>query len=157
MAIDVSLQLFSLLGLPCRSSLLSAIFNSNRHIYCRAIFIAAIHFVTVQPDSSYRGFSFQAGPFFCWVAIFALVLSLPYSFCAKDAFIVTTDRCPFFFFAFLVVIILVIFTPSFSRRCSYCHCSTDSNSHTVVLSKPASSIVLCPRKKTLTRLLIFYR
>ena len=44
--------------------------------------------------------------------------------------------------------------------CSYCHYSTGSNSHTVVLPKPASyspcSIVLCPRKNTRTRLLIFY-
>ena len=40
-----------------------------------------------------------------------------------------------FVVAFLVVILLVIFTPS---CCSYCHCSTSSNSHTVLLSKPAS-------------------
>ena len=39
------------------------------------------------------------------------------------------------FFVFLVVVLLVIFTPS---CCSYCHCTTGSNSHTVVLSKPAS-------------------
>ena len=64
---------------------------------------------------------------------------------------------PRFFFAFLVII-LVIFTPS---CCSYCLCSTGSNSHTVVLSKPASSyspcsIVLCPHKNTRTCLPIFY-
>ena len=35
----------------------------------------------------------------------------------------------------LVVVLLVIFTPS---CCSYCHCLACSNSHTVVLSKPAS-------------------
>ena len=56
-------------------------------------------------------------------------------FAAKDAFIVTTSRRPVFF---LLLVLLVIFTPSFSRRCSYCHCPTNSNSHTVVLSKPAS-------------------
>ena len=56
-------------------------------------------------------------------------------FATKDVFVVTTGRRPVPFFAFLVVIILVIFTPS---CCSYCHCSTGSNSHTVVLSKPAS-------------------
>ena len=80
-------------------------------------------------------------------------------FAAKDVFVVTTGHCPdffFFFFAFLVVVLIVIFTPS---CCSYCHCSTGSNSHTVVLSKPCillSSIVLCPRKKTQTHLTIFY-
>ena len=83
-AIAVSLLLFSLLVLPCRSSLfqlLSTIFNSSRHFYCHAFSIAASHFVTIQPDSNYRGFSFKAGPFFCWVAIFALVLLSPYSSC----------------------------------------------------------------------------
>ena len=80
-AIAVSPLLFSLLGLPCRSLLFSAIFNSSRHLYCHAIFIAAVHFVTVQPDSNNRGFSFKAGPFFCWMADFALVLSSPYSSC----------------------------------------------------------------------------
>ena len=54
---------------------------------------------------------------------------------AKDVFVVTTSRHPILFVAFLVVVLLVIFTPS---CCSYCHCSTSSNSHTVVLSKPAS-------------------
>ena len=78
--------------------------------------------VAFQPDCNYCGFSFKAGPFFCWVAIFALL----------------QVATPFFFFAFLVVVLLVIFTSSFSRRCSYCHSSTASNSHTVVLSKPAS-------------------
>ena len=71
MAIAVSPLLFSLLGLPCRSSLLSALFNSSRHF-------AAVHFVAVQPDSNYHSFSFKAGPFFCLFAIFALVLFSPY-------------------------------------------------------------------------------
>ena len=48
-AIAVSLLSFSLLGLPCHSSLLSAIFISSCHFYCHAIFIAAVHFITVQP------------------------------------------------------------------------------------------------------------
>ena len=48
--------------------------NSSHHFYCRAIFIAANHFVAVQPDSNYRSFSFKAGPFFCWIAIFALAI-----------------------------------------------------------------------------------
>ena len=110
-------------------------FASSRHFYCHAIFIAAIYFVAVQPDSNYCVFSFKAGPFFSWVAVFALVMSSPYSFCCS--FVVTIGRCPvLFFFAFLVV--LVIFTPSFCRHCSYSHCSTGSDSHTVVLSKPAS-------------------
>ena len=47
-AIAISPLLFSLLGLPCRSSLLSAIFILAA-IFCHAIFIAAIHFIAVQP------------------------------------------------------------------------------------------------------------
>ena len=35
----------------------------------------------------------------------------------------------------ILIVLLIVFTPS---CCSYCHCSTGSNSHTVVLSKPAS-------------------
>ena len=56
-------------------------------------------------------------------------------FAAKDVFVVTTSRRPIFFVAFLVVVLLVILMPSCY---SYCHCSTSSNSHTVLLSKPAS-------------------
>ena len=56
-------------------------------------------------------------------------------FAAKNVFVATTSRRPIFFVAFLVVVLLVIFTPS---CCFYCHCSTSSNSHTVVLSKLAS-------------------
>ena len=76
-------------------------------------------------------------------------------FAAKD-FVVTTGCCPVVFFAFLVVVLHVIFM---LLCCSYCH-STGSNSHTVVLSKPASfsrcSIVLCPRKNMRTHLPISY-
>ena len=106
------------------SSILAAIF-------CRAIFNTAIHFIAVQPAIS-RLFiqswtlscRFCSGPV---VAIFILLL-------AKDVFVATTSRRPIFFVALLVVV-LVIFTPS---CCSYCHCSTSSNSYTVLLSKPAS-------------------
>ena len=48
MAIAVSPLLFSLLGLLCHSSFLSAIFNSSRY-FCHASFIAAVHFKAVQP------------------------------------------------------------------------------------------------------------
>ena len=75
-AIAISLLWFSLLGWHCCSSLLSAIFNSSCHFYCRAIFIAAVHFVAVKSDSNYHSFSF-----ICWVAIFTLVLSSYISFC----------------------------------------------------------------------------
>ena len=127
MAIAVSPLLLSLLGLPCRSSLLSAIF-------CHAIFIAAIHFIAVQPATSrlfIQGWTLSCR--FCSgtvVAIFILLLkmfSLRLQVAAPFFFV--------FFVAFLVVVLLVIFTPS---CCSYCHCSTSSNSHTVFLSKPAS-------------------
>ena len=50
-AIAVSPLLFSLLGLPCCSSLLSAIFILAA-IFCHAIFISAIHFIAVQPAIS---------------------------------------------------------------------------------------------------------
>ena len=136
MAIAVSLLLFSLLMLPCRSSLfqlLSTIFNSSRHFYCHAISIAASHFVTIQPDSNYRGFSFKAGPFFCWVAIFALVLLSPYSSCC---FVVTTGCTPRFFLFWLS------FFSSFSNRHFLVAVAIVTVQpiaiHIVVLSKPAS-------------------
>ena len=84
-AIAVSPLLFTLLGLPYHSSLLSAIFNSIHHFYCHAILIAAVHFVAVQPDSNYRRFLFKAGHFlllgcrFCSgpvIAIFILLLKM---------------------------------------------------------------------------------
>ena len=57
-------------------------------------------------------------------------------FAAKGVFVATTSRRPIsFFVAFLVVVLLVTFT---SSCCSYCHCLTSRNSHTVLLSKPAS-------------------
>ena len=78
-AIAVS-PLFSLLGLPCRSSLLSAIFNSSRYFYCHAIFIAAVHFIAVQSAISRlftQGWTlscrFCSGPV---VAIFILLLKI---------------------------------------------------------------------------------
>ena len=140
MAIAVSPLLFSLLGLPCRSSLLSAIFilvaifilaAILAAIFCHAIFITAIHFIAVQPAISrlHSRLDFEL-PFLLWSCRRHI------HFAVKDVFVATTSRRPVFFFdAFLVVVLLVIFTPS---CCSYCHCSTGSNSHTVVLSKPAS-------------------
>ena len=92
MAIVVLPLFFLQLGLPCRSSLLSAIFNSSRRFYSHAVFIAAVYFIAVQPDINFRGFSFKAGPFLCLVAFFFAFL---------------------FFFCCFVVVILVIFTPSF--------------------------------------------
>ena len=138
MAIAVSPLLLSLIGLPCRSSLPSTIFNSSRHFYCHVILIAAVHFIAVQSAiivafHSRLDLSFVELPYLLWSCRY---------FAAKDVFVVTTGRCPVVFFvAFLVVILFVIFTPS---CCSYCHCSTGSNSHTAVLSKPCillSSIV----------------
>ena len=77
-ATAVSPVLFSLLGLPCRSSLLTAIFNSSRHFYCHDIFIAVVHFIAVQPAMSrlfIQGWTlschFCSGPV---VAIFILLL-----------------------------------------------------------------------------------
>ena len=67
---------------------LSAIFNSSCPFYCRAIFIAAVHFVAVQPDSNYHGFSFKAGPFFYWIAVFALS-------CRHHIHLAAKDRCDY--------------------------------------------------------------
>ena len=75
-AITVSPLLFLLFGLPCRYSLISAIFNSSLHFYCHAIFIAAVHFIAVQPAIS-RLF-IQGWTLSCH---FCSGLSLPYSFC----------------------------------------------------------------------------
>ena len=78
--------LFSLLGLLCHSSLLSAIFYFRCHFYCRAIYIAAVHFVaccSVRQQLLWLFIhSFKAGPFFVGspfcsgplVAIFILLL-----------------------------------------------------------------------------------
>ena len=110
--------LFSLLGLPCRYllfQLLSAIFNSIHHFYCRAIFIAAIPFCRCSARQQLSRLFIQGWTFlllgchFCSgpvIAIFILLL--------KDAFFVTTGcrRFFFFFFAFLVVL-LVIFSSLF--------------------------------------------
>ena len=52
---------FSLLVLPCCSSLLSAIFNSGRCFYCHAIFIAAVHICC----------DYRSPPFF-WLSFFSL-------------------------------------------------------------------------------------
>ena len=130
MVIAVSPLLFSLLGLPCHSSLLSAIFIIAA-IFCDAIFIAAIHFIAVQPAILrlfIQGWTLSCC--FCScpvVAIFILLLKM-FSLRLQVA-------APFFFVAFQAVVLLVIFTQS---CCSYCHCSTSSNSHTVLLSKPTS-------------------
>ena len=93
-------------------------------IFCHAIFNAAIHFIAVQPAISrlfIQGWTlsccFCSGPI---VAIFILLLKM-FSLRLQVA-------APFFFVAFEVVVLLVILTPS---CCSYCHCSTSSNSHTV--------------------------
>ena len=79
-AIAVSPLLFSLIELPCRSLLLSAIFNSRCHFYCHDLFSSLLSILSLF-SQQYRGFSFKAGPFFCRVAIFALVLVSLYSFC----------------------------------------------------------------------------
>ena len=81
-AVSPLLLFFLLLGLPYRSSLLSTIFNTSHHFYCHAIFIAAVHFIAVQPAQLLRlfiqdltflllGCCFCSGPV---VAIFILLL-----------------------------------------------------------------------------------
>ena len=126
MAIATSPLWFSLLGLPCHSSLLYTIFNSSRH------FIAATLFVAVQ-QAIYRGFSFKAGPSFVELLILFWSCCRHIHFLLKKFSLGLQVAAPFF--SFLVVVLLVIFTQT---CCFYCYCSTSSNSHTVVLSKPAS-------------------
>ena len=119
MAIAFSPLLFLQLGLPCCSSLLSAIFNSSRHFCCRAIFIATVHFIIVL-----------IAAFHSWLDLFFSFVELPFllwsccchnHFAAKDIFIVTTGPAPFF---------------CFSGCHSSCHCHAVMLS--VVLSEPAS-------------------
>ena len=130
MAIAVSPLLFSLLGLSCRSSLLSAIF------ILAATFLPC-HFHRCHPF--YRCSASNIAAFHS-----RLDLELPFllwscrrhiDFAAKVFSLRLQVAAPYFLVAFLVVVLLVIFTQS---CCSYCHCSTSSNSHTVLLSKPAS-------------------
>ena len=59
-AIAVSQLLFSLLGLPCRSSLLSAIFNSSCNFI--AMPFSSLPFILLLFSLQYCGFSFKAGP-----------------------------------------------------------------------------------------------
>ena len=122
--------------------LLSTILNFSLHFYCHVIFIAAVQFVTVLPAiitafHSRLDLSFVELPF-CSVPVIAIFILLlkTFSLCY---------RSPPHLLALVVVVLLAIFMPS---CCSYYHCSTGSNSHTVVLSKPLSSIVLYLRKKT---------
>ena len=111
-------------------------FASLRHFYSSRHFLPC-HFHRCHPF--YRCSASNVAAFHS-----RLDLELPFlfwscrrhiHFAAKDVFVATTSRRPIFFVAFLVVVLLVIFTPS---CCSYCHCSTSSNSHTVLFSKPAS-------------------
>ena len=95
-AIAVSPLLLLLLGLPCRSSLLFTIFYSSRHFYSHAIFIAAVHFIAVQPAiivafHARLDLSFVQLPFLIWSCRRHI------DFAAKDIFVVTTGRRPIFF------------------------------------------------------------
>ena len=79
---------------------------SSCHFHCRAIFIAAVHFVAVQSYSNYCGFSFKAGPFvglpfLLWSCCRHIHLA------AKDAFVV---------FLFFFVLFQLSYSSSFSRR-----------------------------------------
>ena len=75
-----------------RSSLLSTIFNSSCQFYCRAIFIAAVHFVAVQPDSNCH---VLFGRRFCSGSVVGIFI--------KHPLVVITGHCPIFFCLLLVV------------------------------------------------------
>ena len=90
-AIAVSSLLFSQLGLPCCSSLLSAIFNSSCHFYCHTILIAAVYFIAIQPAISRQGWTLSCC-FLLWPCCRHI------HFAAKD-FVVTTS-CRHVFFCF---------------------------------------------------------
>ena len=99
-----------------------------------AIFLPC-HFIAVEPAISQL--FIQGWTLSCCYLLWSCRRHI--HFAAKGVFVVTTSRRLVFFLLFWFIL-LVIFTPS---CCSYCHCSTGSNSHTVVLSKPASySLVL---------------
>ena len=98
-AIAISPLLFSLLGLPYHSSLLSTILILGRHFYSHAIFIAAVHFIAVQPAiivafHSRLDLSFVELPFLLWSCRRHI------HFAAKDVFIVTTNCRPILFLLF---------------------------------------------------------
>ena len=76
--------------------------------------------------TAFRSLSFVGLPFLFWSCRCHIHLA------ATDAFIVTTGCHPVFFLLFWLLF------SSFSHQCFYCHFSADSNSRTVVLSKPAS-------------------
>ena len=59
-AIAVSQLLFSLLGLLCRSSFLSAIFNSSRNFI--AMPFSSLPLILLLFSQQYCGFLFKAGP-----------------------------------------------------------------------------------------------
>ena len=149
MAIAVSTLLLSLL--ICR-----AVLASLCHFYCHAILIAAVQFIAVQPAiiAAFQRLvhSFVEFPFLIWSCRRHI------NFAAKDVFVVTIVHRPIFF-AFLVVILLVIFMLS---CCSYRHCLSGSNSYAVVLSKPASyspalfSIPVKRREHTYKSFIIVY-
>ena len=122
-AIAVSPLLFLLLGLLCHSLLLSAIFNSSCHFHrCRPFYrYRPFYHCSTSNIAAFHSSLDLELPFLLWSCRRHI------HFAAKD-FVVTTSRRPVF--AFLVVVLLVIFTPS---CCSYCHCSTGSISHTAIL------------------------
>ena len=83
------------------------------------------------------GCHFSFGPVVA-ILIFALLLS---------------QQITALFYAFLIVI-LVNFTASFSRGCSYSHRSTDSNFHTVILSNLYHTLLLKKREHVYTSFIV---
>ena len=128
-AIAVLPLLFLLLRLPCR-----AVLGFSPPFYIvAAIFFAAVYFVAVQPDSAFHSrldLSFVGLLFLLWSCHCHI------HFAAKDAFVVTTGRCPV------------------NSGCRFSH-----HCHAVIFSSLflLSSIISYPRKNTRTRLPIFYR
>ena len=107
--------------LGCRAVLRFSLqfFYSSCHFYCHAIFIAAVHLITVQPAISRLfiqgwtlSFHFCSGPV---VAIFILLLKTFSLRLQVAARYFCFSGCRF-----------ITFTLS---CCSYCHCSSGSNSH----------------------------
>ena len=88
-------------------------FASLRHFYsaaifCHAIFIAAIHFIAVQPAISRFFIRLDLElPFLLWSC------RRHTHFAAKDVFVTTTSRRPIFFF---LLLFWLSFFSSFSRR-----------------------------------------
>ena len=108
-AIAVSWLLFFPLGLPCHSSLFSAIFNSRHHFYCHTIYRChlfchclarqQLSHLYISMDLSIVGLAFLLWSCRCHIhfpakdAFIVTYRSLPHLFCFSGLFFLSFSRC----------------------------------------------------------------